>query len=271
MKLKKYLALTLTVIAAAGVLAGCGGDTQKKDAASNAKPPLKVATNATFVPFEFKSEEDSDYKGYEIDMIRAVGKEMSREVEFQNIPFNGIIPVLQSGEIDAAASGMTITKERAEKVLFAAPFYESKLVILTKKDSPIQSIADLKDKQVAVQMGTIASDYATNQGLTTKQFDHNAEALMELKVGGSEAVITDKPVADYYAAKEGKGEVKVIEIPDSTKQYLAFAMNKKDVQLQKDLNAAIAKLKETGEFQKIYKKWFNTVPGELPKAAEETM
>ena len=268
MKLKKLMTILLTTVIAAAVLTGCG---QQENAKDTQKKPLKVATNATFVPFEFKGDGDSDYKGYEVDMIRAVGRVMGRDIEFNNIPFSGIIPIIQSGDMDVAASGMTITKERAGKVLFAAPFYESKLVILTNKNSGIKSVEDLKNHSVAVQMGTTAADYAQNLGLKTKQFDHNAEALMELKIGGSDAVIADKPVADYYVATEGKGEDVVIPIPDSKKEYLAFAMNAKNKDLQKEINAAIAKLKETGEFQQIYKKWFNVDPGDLPKTAEETL
>ena len=266
MKLKKSVIMMLAAAVSVSVLAGCGQDKPQQEQ----KKPLKVATNATFVPFEFNGDGDADYKGDEVDMIRAVAKTMNREIEFNNIPFAGIIPIIQQGDMDLAASGMTVTKERAQKVLFAAPFYESKLVILTSKDSGIKSVEDLKGHTVAVQMGTTGSDYAQKLGLNIKQFDHNAEALMELKIGGSEAVIADKPVADYYVATEGKSDNDVvIDIPDSNKEYLAFAMNKKDVQLQKDVNAAIAKLKETGEFQQIYKKWFNVDPGQLPTTAEE--
>lgn len=270
MKFSKSVTVAVAAAVSVAVLAGCGTD-QKKAQEQN-KKPLRVATNATFVPFEFKGEGDSDYKGYEIDMIRAVAKTMGREIEFNNIPFSGIIPIIQQGDMDLAVSGMTITKERSQKVLFAAPFYESKLVILTGKDKNIKSVEDLKGHTIAVQMGTTAADYAQKLGLKVKQFDHNAEALMELKIGGSEAVIADKPVADYYVATEGKNDDDVvIDIPDSKKEYLAFAMNKKDEQLQKDLNAAIKKLKETGEFQQIYKKWFNVDPGDLPATAEETL
>ena len=56
--------------------------------------------------------------------------------------------------MDIAAAGMTMTQERAKNVLFAAPFYESKLVILAPNGSGITSIDDLQGKTVAVQMGT---------------------------------------------------------------------------------------------------------------------
>lgn len=268
MKLSKKLVCLLAGILTVSVIAGCGGDQKKQEQAQ--KKPLRIATNATFVPFEFKdSDQSSEYKGFEMDLIRAVAKEMGRDIEYNNIPFAGIIPIIQQGDMDLAVSGMTMTKERADKVAFAAPFYESKLVILTPKDSGIKSIDDLKDKTVAVQMGTTGSDYAENHHLAMKQFDHNAEAIMELQVGGSPAAIVDKPVADYFAAQDGKGKFDVIPIPDTKSEYLAFAMNKNNKELQQQVNEAMKKVIDSGEYQKIYTKWFNAEAPKLPSSAEE--
>lgn len=93
-------------------------------------------------------------------MIREVAKRLGREPQMENIPFNGIIPAIQSKQVDVAATGMTMTKERAKKVAFAAPFYESKLAIVVPTDSPVQSAADLKGKNVAVMVGTTGAKYA---------------------------------------------------------------------------------------------------------------
>lgn len=174
MDMKKMGTALLTGVLAASLLAGCGSS-QKE--AGDANKPLRVATNATFVPFEFKdSDQSAEYKGFEMDLIRAVAKEMNRDVEFNNIAFSGIIPIIQQGDMDIAATGMTVTPERAQKVAFAAPFYESKLVILTPKDSGIHSAADLQGKQIAVQIGTTGAKYAEEQGYNVKQFDNNSEA-----------------------------------------------------------------------------------------------
>lgn len=268
MKFTKSIVIALAGMMAASVMAGCGN--QEKAAENN--EPLRIATNATFVPFEFKDNENSeDYKGFEIDLIKAVAKEMGRDIQFNNIPFSGIIPIIQQGDMDIAVAGMTITPERAKNVLFAAPFYESKLVILAPKGSGITSVDDLKDKTVAVQMGTTGSGYAEKKGLHIKQFDNNSELIMDLQVGGSQAGILDKPVADYFIAQNGQGNFEVIDIADTHSEYLAFAMNKNNSKLQKEVNAALAKLKETGEYQKLYQKWFNTDAPDLPSTAEETL
>ena len=141
MDMKKMGTALLTGVLAASLLAGCGSS--QKDA-GDANKPLHVATNATFVPFEFKdSDQSAEYKGFEMDLIRAVAKEMNRDVEFNNIAFSGIIPIIQQGDMDIAATGMTVTPERAQKVAFAAPFYESKLVILTPKNRATMSSSSI--------------------------------------------------------------------------------------------------------------------------------
>lgn len=268
MKLSKKLVIFAISIAAITCIAGCGDTQKNKEQAQN--KPLRIATNATFVPFEFKdSDQSAEYKGFEMDLIRAVAKEMGRDIEYNNIPFAGIIPIIQQGDMDLAVSGMTMTKDRADKVLFAAPFYESKLVILTPKDSGIQSVDDLKDKTVAVQMGTTGSDYAEAHHFAMKQFDHNAETIMELQVGGSPAAIIDKPVADYFVAQDGKDQFNVIPIPDTKSEYLAFAMNKNNKELQTQVNEAMKKVIDSGEYQKLYTKWFNAEAPKLPASAEE--
>lgn len=99
---KKLLAAGLGAALALSV-AACGTN---KETAKNAdaKKVLKIATNATYVPFEFKdkgtSGDESDYKGMEIDMIREVAKRLGREPQMENIPFNGIIPAIQSKQVD---------------------------------------------------------------------------------------------------------------------------------------------------------------------------
>lgn len=272
---KKLLAVGLGAALALSV-AACGTN---KETAKNAdaKKVLKIATNATYVPFEFKdkgtSGDESDYKGMEIDMIREVAKRLGREPQMENIPFNGIIPAIQSKQVDVAATGMTMTKERAKKVAFAAPFYESKLAIVVPTDSPVQSAADLKGKNVAVMVGTTGAKYAESHGMVAKQFDSSANALLEVQVGNAPAAIVDKPVGEYFSTLEGKGKgkVRVIPIPDSKSELLGFVLNQDDKELKDAINKAIADMKKDGTYAKLYKKWFNQKAPNLPESAEKAL
>lgn len=268
---KKGVLVTSALVLAAGMMAGCGGE-KKAASAPAGKNVLKVATNATYVPFEFKTKDGKDYTGYEIDVVRAVAKEMGKDVEFRNIAFDGLIPSLQSKEVDMSASGMTATKERAEKILFAAPFYETKLAVVTKADSDIHSVDDMnKGQEIAVQVGTTAAYYAQYKGMKTRNFDHSSDIVMELKAGGAVAGILDKPAADYFVATDGKGAFRVVDVPDSKVQYFAFGFNKDNKQLQQEVNKAIADLKQKGTLNELHEKWFKTPLPEMPATAEEAL
>ena len=145
------------------------------------------------------------------------------------------------------------------------------MVILTPKNSGIHSAADLQGKQIAVQIGTTGAKYAEEQGYNVKQFDNNSEAIMELQVGGSPAAIIDKPVADYFLTHDGKDKFDVIDISNTKPEYLAFALNKDNKELLQQVNEAMEKLKKSGEFQQIYKKWFNTDMPDLPTSADAVL
>ncbi|NCO74015.1 MAG: transporter substrate-binding domain-containing protein [Cyanobacteria bacterium] len=73
---------------------------------------FKVGTEPTFPPFEMPSEDGSGLQGFDIDLMKAIGNEVNLAVEFESLPFDGLIPALQSNTIDAAVSGITITAER---------------------------------------------------------------------------------------------------------------------------------------------------------------
>lgn len=274
---KKILAGLLAV--SLGLMVGCGSTEKKAEAPKKAEKQkvLHIATNATYVPFEFKDKEatgkDSDYKGMEIDMVREVAKRLGMTTKMENIAFNGVIPAILSKQVDLAATGMTMTKERAQKVSFAAPFYESKLAFVVLQKSDIQKPEDLKGKKIAAMVGTTGAKYGQSHGMTVKQFDNSSEAILEMETGNADAAIVDKPVGEYYSSLEGKGKgkVRVITIPDSKSELLGFVMNKDNKELQQKVNKAIADMKKDGTYNNIYKKWFNVEAPNLPESAEKAL
>ena len=82
---------------------------------------LTVATSATFPPFEFQDSKTGTVQGFEIDLVKAVGAKMGRDVKIENIGFDAIIPGILSGTIDMGAAGFSITPERGKRVLFSLP------------------------------------------------------------------------------------------------------------------------------------------------------
>lgn len=263
-KMKKILLTGMAVLAMGALVAGCGSDTASSQA-DNGKKVIKVGTNATFVPFEFKDEKSQDLTGFDIDMVKAIAKKMNADVEFKNVAFDALIPSLGNKDIDMAASGMTITKARAGKVLFASPYYESGMAVVVKGASNINTLQDLQGKNISVQMGTTGADLAGKiANATLKQFDHSSDALLELNKGSVDAAVLDLPVAQYYASKHPNEDVKVIPYPN-TKEYFGFAFAKDNKDLQAAVNKALADMKQDGELNAIYQKWFKTdAPADMP-------
>ena len=237
--------LTATLLIAAGLISGV----------ANAAT-LRVATNPTFPPFEFVNSETKEVTGFEMDLIRAMAKEMGYDVEILNIGFDGIIPALMAGTADVGASGFSITE-----VLFTDPFYKSGLTILVTKEAAkdIKTFEDLKGKTVGVQIGTTAAAKAKEiEGAKVTTFNNASEAIMDLSTGNSVAVINDRPVTDYILVQQPALAQKTVHLTDQMLSADDFAMvvTKQNAKLQGELNAALKTLKENGEYDKIWKKWF---------------
>lgn len=234
---------------------GCGGE--KKEAAKEAPKALNVGCTADFAPFEFQDVSGKEYSGFDMDLIWAVGKEMGREVKIQNISFDGLVPALDAGNVDVVISGMTITEERKQKVAFSKPYYQSGLTVVVKKDNnAIQGFKDLEGKSVAVQIGTTGANEARKiKDAKVKEFNSSADTFIELRAGGVDAVVNDRPVNDYYLVQSGDQGAKVLKEVLTAEDY-GIAVHKKNEALVKEIDAALDKVRASGEYDKIYEKWF---------------
>ena len=251
---KKMLVLCLAALMAMmALVAGCGSD-KKTD-----EKVLKVGTNADFAPFEFQDENGKEYQGFDMDLIRAVGQEMGYKVQISNVNFDALIPALEAGNIDVCVSGMTINDERKQKVLFSDPYYKSGLsIVIDASNNDIKGFKDLKGKKVAVQIGTTsAAEVKKIEGVDVKEFNSSADTFMELKAKGVDAVVNDRPVNDYFIVQTKTEGVKALPELLTAEDY-GIAISKKNENLQAEVNKALKKLHENGEYDKIFAKWFGT-------------
>nr|5TUJ_C Chain C, Ancestral protein CDT-Anc1 [unidentified] len=221
---------------------------------------LRVGTDADYKPFSFK-DKNGQYTGFDIDLAKALAKELGVKVEFVPTTWDGIIPALQTGKFDIVMSGMTITPERKKKVDFSDPYMTAGQTILVKKDNAdkIKSFEDLNkpDVKVAVQLGT-TSEQAAKEFLPKakiRTFENNAEAFQEVVSGRADAMVTDSPVAAYYAKKNPGLAVVVVDEP-FTHEPLGFAIRKGDPELLNWVNNWLKQMKKDGTYDKLYEKWF---------------
>jgi glutamine transport system substrate-binding protein len=224
------------------------------NAAAQAKE-LLVATDTAFVPFEFK--QDGKYTGFDIELWDAIAKQAGLKYSLRPMDFNGIIPGLQTRNIDVALAGITIRDDRKKVIDFSDPYYESGLAILVGKDNnTISTAKDLEGKMVAVKIGTATVDYlkANVPNAKLKLFPNIDNAFLELATGRVDAVVHDTPNLQYFAKTGGEGRVKVVGSLKSGDFYgIAFP---KGSDLVPTVNKALKALQDNGQYDALYTKWF---------------
>jgi len=219
---------------------------------------LVVATDTAFVPFEFK--EGDKYVGFDIDLWDAIAKDIGVTYELRPMDFAGIIPALQTGQVDVALAGITIKPERQAVIDFSDGYYDSGLLLMVPTDSPITGTADLAGKKLSVKTGTSASDYAEENFKDTelRKFPNIDNAYLEVRTGGVDAAMHDTPNVLYYIATAGDGQVKSVGEQMMAHEYgIAFP---KGSELTPKVNEALAKMKADGRYDAIYEKWFGAKP-----------
>ena len=219
---------------------------------------LVVATDTAFVPFEFK--QGDKYVGFDIDMWDAIAKEIGVTYTLQPMDFNGIIPALQTKQVDVALAGITIKDERKKVIDFSDGYYDSGFLLMVPVDSDIKDAEGLKGKTLAVKTGTSATDYAKENFNETelRQFPNIDNAYLELQTGRVDAAMHDTPNVLYYIATAGGGKVKAVGQQMMAHEYgIGFP---KGSDLVAKVNAALANMKADGRYNAIYKKWFGAEP-----------
>jgi glutamine transport system substrate-binding protein len=226
------------------------------------KAPGKVLTigiDTSFMPFEFKHE--GTYVGFDIDLIDAIAKENGWRYTLKPMDFNGLIPALQTRQLDAALAGIAIKEERKRVIDFSDPYYQSGLAALVRIDAPdVASMQAFAGKRIAAKTGTATIDWikANLPGAVIEQFPNIDQAYMALEAKRVDVAMHDAPNVQYFAKTAGFGKVKLGAPPVSGDEY-GIAFPKKSP-LVADVNTALTALKADGRYQALHTKWFGQAP-----------
>ncbi|MCV3217298.1 ABC transporter permease subunit [Plectonema radiosum NIES-515] len=261
LRIVNWLRLSL-VVSLSCLLLVLGGCSFNHDVSSGGKT-LRVANEPAFPPFEFKGE-GGKLQGFSIDLMNAIAQTANLKVEWQSIPFDGIIPALQANTVDAAISSFTITEERGKTVSFSRPYFQAGLAIAIRNyNQDITTFDHLKNKKIAVQIGTTGAKKAKEiPGVQIRSFDSAPLVFQELANGNVDAVIHDAPVILYAINTANLKGIKVIN-QLLTEEYYGIPTPKNSPNL-KLINDGLDRLLQNGTYSQIYKKWFKVEPPALP-------
>ncbi len=265
-KLHKYLGLLLIIFLLVSSIMGCAG--QESDETNNpagdpslntkAEGVLTIGMCATWPPFEYR-DENGELIGFDIDMANEICKELSLKAEFKDADWQGLVPSLQKGDYDILISCFAASESREETVAFSDVYYDlPSTIVIQEGNSEIQSIEDLKNKTIGVQLGTadeMAAEELNKQlGFKElKKYKLPPDEFLDLKQGGIEAVVVGLPYA--VQTIRDQGGFTIVGEPFAPQPVVMLVRNDNQ-ELLTYINQSLSRMKEDGTYDSLIQKWF---------------
>ena len=246
----------LAVFVAAALLAGSA-------LAQTKLPPLRTGVDGTFAPHAMPKL-GGGTEGFQIDLFTEVARRMKREITIDSVSFSTLIPGMLSGRYDFIAAPTTVTKERAESMLFTAGYLWTAFQFGIKKGSaPIKDWSDLKGKVVSVNKGTpyenLSKAEGAKHGFTVQAYDTQPDATQAVLSGRAYATLGGNTTI-VYAASKNPEFVADLELTN-TRAHWAAPFPKQSVALRNEMQDVLDCMKKDGTIAKLSEKWFGRVPG----------
>lgn len=219
---------------------------------------LRIAFDIPYKPFEYK-DENGELTGFEVDLASAICEEMQADCEFVIQAWDGMIPGLLARKFDLIMSSMSITDERAKRVLFSDPYYITPGGWFGPEDfdTDVTDMDAMKGKTVGVQRGTTMDTYVTEEMggvVTIKRYTTADDMVLDLEGERLDVVFVDYPVGEQTVLSEDG--FKEVGEPVKLGQGVAVAMRKRDKAVAEEVNEAFRTIKEDGTYDTIMKKYF---------------
>ncbi len=255
--MKKVFSILLTVLLAAGMLAGCGASSNELNLVESGK--LIMSTNAEFPPYEMTAD-DGSYEGIDVEIAAAIAEKLGLELVIDDMDFDAALLAVQQGKSDIVMAGVTVREDRLLVMNFSDSYATGVQVVIVKEGSDV-TMDNLGEMMIGTQRGTTgyiyASDTPENGGYGEDHvvaYDTGASAVQALLNGQVDCVIIDNaPAAAYVAANPG------LTILDGTwaEEDYAIGINKENTALLEAVDKALGELTADGTVQSIIDKYIS--------------
>ena len=184
-----------------------GGTWLKRPTPPPAQKPLLWAADAEGgAPYvSMDPDHPGQYVGFEVDLIKALEKEIGRPIKFKQFNFTTLASALNRGDFDFAMNGMERTPDREAMFRLSRPYYVFKLQLVVRRDET--RFASLDDcKQAGIRVGTLgdtaASRLLTQMGIPYRTYDSQTTPYKDLEQNQLDAVLLDLPIALQYTKRD---------------------------------------------------------------------
>ena len=209
---------------------------------------LIMVTEAGFAPYEYYS--DGKIVGVDVDIATEIAKEMGKKLVVKDVAFDSIITEVKSGKSDIGVAGISYTEERAKSVDFSIDYTMSRQVVVLRNDSDISGIQDLNGKKIAVQLGSVADMFVSNEysnNIIVRQKKYLA-AIQDLKDGKADCVVMDELPAQAILTENRN--LRILDRAVSVDSY-GIIVDKGNTELLNVINRVIKRLKDEGKIDEF--------------------
>lgn len=228
---------------------------------------LRVGSQQTFPPVEYREEGSADVQGLSVDLLREIAARLGLKIQYVHAEYASLIPGIQAGRFDIASGGLSDTVEREEKLDFVNYFNSGVgILMLGSENAVVNNIDDLCGKGVATLLGsrvivdavTAASERCSARGqqkIRIEQLPAAPDARMQLDLGRVNAYLGDIPALVHLSSKF-PGKYKIAGGNYTFTSYiLSWGTDKSNPALRDAIFAAAKSLQADGSYQKILDKW----------------
>ncbi len=215
-----------------------------------------IGTDATYPPFEVVTE-GGKYEGFDIDLGEAIARDLGVRARWINAAFDGIFVALQTGKYDLVMSTVIITSDRQKAMAMSDPYYDAGQVVAVHKGKKRLSSSQLPGHEVGVQINTTAQ-FALEKvpGIVVRKYPDIATAMLDLQNDRLDAVVNDLPTTRYMI-RQTYQDLEIVGEP-FTRDHYGICVRLQDTDLLAAINGALAKIKASGEYNRIQQRWFGS-------------
>ena len=225
-------------------------------------PPLRTGVDATFAPHAFPNLSGGGYQGFNIDLGDEFSKRLKRKLVIDYTQYSGLIPAMQAGTLDFILAPTTVTKERADNMLFTEGYLNTDFQFLIKKGSPkVETLDVLKGKTISVNKGSAYESWARGledkYGWKVESYGTQTDAVQAVLVGRADANVAGNTAIAWAVKSSPQLELSYLY---STGLVWAAPLRKDSGELRKTLDVAVECMKLDGTMAKMHEKWFGIPP-----------
>lgn len=255
--MKKILGLALLVLVSTGLL-GCQKQTINSWNEIEKRGYFIVGLDDTFAPMGFRDNE-GNLVGFDVDLANEVSKRLNVDVRFQPIDWDTKTLELDSGSIDMIWNGLTITDSRLKEMCFSNAYLVNTQMIMTRNDSNVDSISDLTNLKVGVQISSASEEAVLANSVADSfselvKYDNYNLALVELQNETIDAIVIDEIMGRYIISQSDN--IYHIATENFGEEAYGVGFRLESTSIRDRINQTLQILIDDGTAADISIKWF---------------